>query len=1008
MTRTLHQTIKFRSIIPIVLILLLIYIPLCAEGQKTKFERLPEGISDLNTNCIIQDKFGFMWFGTNNGLNRFDGLSYKIYEHDLRESNSLSNNWISDIAEDDSGNLWIATFGGGLNYFDRTTERFTVYKNNPSDPSSLSSNTISKLFIDSDQHLWICTDGGLNTIPKGSKKIQRINTHKLLQTSYISTIAEDEHQNLWLGTMGKGLIIYHKKNKQVLQIPSLPSAQGQPQATNIRSMLKDRRGNIWIGTLEAGLYQASIDEYKKPSFKRFVHEGANAQSLSNNTVLSIYEDAASRIWVGTENGGLELFMPANGTFKHHVHSPDNEYSIASNSIWSICEDMSGTLWIGTFNQGVCKIDPNSDKFKSLNRSDRTFEPLYKNTISSMLELNAETILVGTDGDGIYAWNMLQNTFTHYPAKPGSAGSLSSSVVLSLMRDRSNDFWLGTWGGGFNRVKNASFSPTGFQQGHNGENVFTTDEDREGNIWVGTWGAGLYRINKASKAERRFSQDNNDKKSISSSNIFKVFIDSHQRMWVGTLNGLNLVRNLSDKLSFEHFFHSDGAASLSSNSVLTIFEDSHSVIWIGTAAGLDCYNPKDNSISRSSLPELCKREIKSILEDEHGNLWIGTNKGLLRYNVRKQEVSSFDKSDGVLVNTFSIGACMKRTNGAFLFGGNKGLVYFYPDSVKSNPIQPPVYITDFKIFNKSIKPSSDSPLSKSSMFTDEIVISYKDAVISFEFIGLNYTHPEKNCYSYRLDGLEKEWNDVGNLRVASYSSLEPGEYTFLVRASNNDKVWSDKPAQIRLLVRPPFWHTWWFRVLFSLMVSSLIYWLYRKRLERISNQLAAKEKLYDSMKNADEKEIIRLKNEKLNADIDFKNKELASITMNMNQKNEKLINLRDKISLISDEAEKTIQRKLKTLVSDIENDIENDQNWESFEMSFNVIHNNFLTRFAEQFPKITHNDLRMCALIRMNMSNKEISNMLNITLRSVESSRYRLRKKIDLDPEINLNDFIIRF
>lgn len=530
------------------------------------------------------------------------------------------------------------------------------------------------------------------------------------------------------------------------------------------------------------------------------------------------------------------------------------------------------------------------------------------------------------------------------------------------------------------------------------------------MWVGTWGSGLHIIRDGWEKVYQYTPSLTDEHSISSGNIFCILHDSYLRTWVGTLNGLNLVSGSFDSsFTFQKFFHqSNDTNSLWSNTVLCLFEDSRRNLWIGTSFGLNKFVPKTGNFVRIVNEKIANKEIKAILEDPNGNLWISADNNLIRYNPRDNKAILYDKGDGIHTRGFSVGAAIKTADNSFLFGGKNGFVKFNPENLQINEFIPPVFITDIKIFNKPVVPEKKGTIEVNAMFAREIVLKPKQNVFSIEFVALNYTHPEKNQYAYMLEGLEKNWNYVGNLRFATYTNLSPGEYTFLVKASNNDNVWNEMPVSLKIIVKPPFFRTWWFKLIIALLAAYLVYTIYMVRVQKIRRKFEMQEKLLQSKRIESEKEIIKLQKDKLDNELEYANKELASITMNILQKNEKMISIRDQLHELLPGAEKDLQRKIKLITKDIEADLENENKWERFESKFDIIHDNFLKRFTEQYPKVTHKDLKMCAFIRMNISNKEIANLLNITLRSVESSRYRIRKKMGLDSEVNLNDFIIRF
>lgn len=998
-----------KNIFVINLILLLLFISEAnSQKQLDQFYNAFEELSDNNISAIIQDKSGFMWFATKTGLCRYDGNSYKNYIHNPSDTTSLSLNWITDIAQDDEGNLWLATYGGGLNFYDRKTDKFRRFMHKTEDVNTISNNNILKLFIDNDKTLWIATEDGLNVYNKTKNSfIRYTHNNSNISSSVVSAISQDDNGLMWIGTMGGGICIYDKALQHFECYKNEPNNIHTISDNNIRCITKDSRGTLWIGTMQGGLNKA-IRNGKTISFKRYLHDIKNPASLANNSILSIYEDSKRNLWIGTENGGLELFNKTLGQFIHHQHKTDNPTSIISNSIWSIHEDMAGGLWFGTFNRGISKWDPNKDKFRYYPLKPTNNNGDQSSTVTSFYEIEAGKVLIGTDGSGYFVWEMKSNTFTQIVENPSNPKSLGCNVVLAMESDIKNQLWMGTWGNGI-IVSKPNKPLEIFDRIYSFENIFSIYKD-DNTMYLGTWGTGLRVITDNWKRFNQYTPIEGDTSSISSVNIFTVKKDSYNRLWVGTLNGLNLAITQKDStFKFKKYLHHpNDSTSISSNTILAVYEDTNRTLWIGTDFGLNKFDSKNDRFLRIQNPLIASRSIKSIREDGNGNLWMGTETDLLMYNPRTNRVESFDKSDGVKTKGLSVGASIKLSDNSLLFGGKNGFIRFQPDSVKRNSFIPPVQLVDFKIFNKSVIHNNDGIFEKNILLTKEIKLSHKQSIFSIEFVALNFSHPEKNQYAYMLDGLENEWNYVGNQRMATYTNLTPGDYTFLVKASNNDGVWNETPVKLHIKVNPPFWGTIWFRILLGSLLVWIIYLLYVARVKKVKRQMEIQERLFKSKQIEAETEIIKLQKDKLDSELEYTNKELASITMNIMQKNERMISLRDQLLDVISTTDSTTQRKLKTITREIEEDLESEKKWDRFESNFDMIHDNFIKRFTELYPKITHNDLKMCAFIRMNLSNKEIANLLNITLRSVESSRYRIRKKMELDSEINLNDFIMRF
>ncbi|MCX7985837.1 MAG: LuxR C-terminal-related transcriptional regulator [Bacteroidales bacterium] len=955
-----------------------------------RFYRIGEGIEEINYTCICQDKFGFMWLGSKNGLIRYDGYEMKKYRSHSMQSSNISANWVTDIVEDSLGNLWVGTFDGGLNYFDRQSEKFKAYVYQSVDSQSLSSNTVLKLLKDFDGSVWVATANGLNRVLK-DKKIQRYDITKGM---YISTLVQDEKGNLWIGTFGYGLLIYNPQSKKVITLKNIPTDPHSLPDNNIRSMLRDTRGNIWIGTHQQGLWRVSSKPLKDFRFEKF--------AVGDHTILCLLEDSKGNIWIGTENGGLHIYYPRTQTLlnKNTVRYP--EYFLQANSIWAMYEDKSEAIWVATFNKGLYRYDRFFEKFPQPFEIQKLNDKLSSTSVTSLCSFFDDQLLIGTDGDGIFQWNYKNFSLQNLNVSKG----ISSNSILSITPVGNNILYLGTWGGGVSIVLNQKSIMKPLSQIFNFEHVFSTLFDSDGNIWIGTWGNGLHILHKSGQVLTIGSGDGEDQ--ISNPNIFNLFADSKGRIWISTLVGLNVAtKNTSGRWVFKRYYHHpDDTSSLFSSTVLFVTEDMRRNIWIGTTSGLNKYNEKLDKVQQiKPSTGLLNCEIKSIIDDEYGNLWMGSDIGLIYYSPKTNKAAIYDKTDGLPVTNFSVGAVVRNQQEQLIFGGIHGILVFHPDSIRTNPVLPSVYITEIKIFGKTIDASKVERRSEYAT----INLNYNENAVTIDYVALNnYCHPEKNLYAYQLQGVDKDWIFAGNRRSVTYSHLQPGKYTFMVKAANNDGLWNESPTLLKITILPPFWKTIWFRLLLAIAIFLIIYFYLRQFIRKNNEKILLQKQKLQALQIEKEKEIAQLQSSKLQQELQYKIKELESTTLSLIHKNERFIELRDRLNEIMASAPTPLQRQLSQIVKSINQDLDDEKNWENFERHFNPIHDNFLKRFAEAFPDLTHNDLKLCALIRMNMSNKEIASFLNISLRSVESRRYRIRKRMGIDSDINLNDFIVRF
>lgn len=975
-------------------ILIFLWLFVFASGLSAmfglQFHRVAEGIEEINYTCICQDKYGFMWLGSKNGLVRYDGYEMKKYRTHTLPRNNISANWITDIAEDSLGNLWIGTFDGGLNYFDRQEEKFYTYVQRVDDSMTLSSNTVLKLIRQLDGSVWIATAKGLNRILPD----KRIIRYQIARDMYISAMAEDERGNLWLGTFGYGLFIFAPSSGKVIQLKNIPqNAQSLPD-NNIRTLLRDSRGNMWIGFHQQGLWRVKTKSFPNFNFEKL--------SVPSSTILCLMEDSKGNIWIGTENGGLSIYYPRTQKMVTRYTVKFPEYYLPANSIWALYEDRTEAVWIATFNQGLYRYDPYYEKFPQPFEIQRLNHELEKTSVTSIFNSFPEILLLGTDGEGLYQWNAQ----THELTKIDTRTNLSSNSILSIASDSKNLLYLGTWGGGVNIAKYQNHRLTITSQIFNYEHVFSSLYDSEGNVWIGTWGNGLHILRANGEVTNINAGDNENQ--ISNPNIFHLFADSKGRVWVSTLVGLNLaVKQLDGQWIFKRFFHNpNDSTSLFSSTVLYVMEDQRRNLWIGTTSGLNRFDEKTGTmIQIKPANGLLNCEIKSIIDDDYGNLWIGSDIGLIQYMPKTNKVFFYDHTDGLPVSNFSIGAVARNEKDQLIFGGIHGIVIFHPDSIRVNPVIPKVFITEVKVFGRKLE---EQQIIRNSLFTS-VNLTYKDNAITITYVGLNnYSHPEKNRYSYLLQGVDHDWIDAGNQRSVTYSHLSPGKYTFMVKAANNDGLWNESPTILKIYIAPPFWKTLWFKIFVLALVLSSGYGYMRYLIRKSNEKLLLQKQKLQAIQVEKEKEIAQLQSSKLQQELEYRIKELETTTLHLIHKNEKFIELRDKLNEIIVASPSAIQRQLSQVVKLINQNLEDEQNWENFERHFNAIHDNFIRRFAEAYPDLTYNDLKLCALIRMNMSNKEIASFLNISVRSVESRRYRIRKRMGIDSDVNLNDYIIRF
>lgn len=837
----------------IVTILLLLAIPALSQRQDLKFDHFGtgSGLSHSNVLCILQDTRGFMWFGTRDGLNRYDGYAFTVYRNIPGDKQSISNNYIQSITEDKDSMIWLATSGGGLSRFDRVKNSFKNYTHIDKDANSICSNYVNYVFTDSKGNIWAGTDGGgldeLNTATgRFTHYAHNAGKASSISDDFIRSIYEDKQHNLWIGTVNKGLdkmdvatstfTHYHNDYKN-------PSSLSN---NDVYFVFEDSRNQMWVGTNGGGL---NLFNRQAGTFTHFENDPRNPNSLSANSLYDMYEDEKGNLWLGTENGGLSIFNPVAKTFTNYLHDDIDNNSISNNSIYAICRDNKGNIWMGTFSAGVDFINADNRNFKYYRHSQDN-NSLSSNKVLCIFEDSKLNVWVGTDGGGLNMLDPNTGNFTHYTHTPGNSNTISGNYVLHVMEDSKNNLWIGTWADGltvYNKQNNTykTYRNNPSDSGSlSGNNAWSAYQDRQGNIWVATYGSGLNLYDAAKDKFIHYRYSDKNPNGLNTDKVHDIFEDSKGRLWIGTeAGGLNLFNRGTN--TFTHYLHSDTKNSISDNSVETIYEDAEGKLWIGTTKGLNCFDVEKNTFTvYTTANGLPNNIIFGILEDSKGNIWVSTNKGISKFNRKANTFENFSTADGLQSDEFKEMAFCKTRSGVMYFGGNNGFNIFHPDSIKRIMYDPPLVFTDFRLFNQSIDVAKDdndpSPLKQNISETKTITVSYKQSVIALQFASLNYCPSGKKRYQYKLDGFDEAWNDARG-RIANYTNLDPGTYTFHVRGLDNQGNWSPNQLSLTLIITPPFWQTWWFRTICVLAFAGLIITVFRIRLSYIKKQKDALEK-----------------------------------------------------------------------------------------------------------------------------------------------------------------------
>lgn len=811
-------------------------------SQNIRFEQfsLEEGLSQSVVNVILQDRKGFLWVGTEDGLNRYDGYEFKIYKPDIDDPTSLSDRWITAIAEDPQGYLWIGTRLGGLNRYDPQTGQFTRYLHDTLKTNSISHNHITALSPDK-SGIWVGTENGLDFIVYSSMKIEHFDesstSSNTLSSQWISALALDSNGSLWIGTQDAGLNFYNKADNTFTAFKHSEDVFTSLTSNRVLSILLDKNNNLWVGTSNGLNFSDTNGKY----FSHFSNDPADKDSISGNTIYTIYQDHSNGLWFGTNNG-LNRFDERRKNFIRHQHQPTISNSLGNNTVFSIYEDSNYVLWIGTNNGGLNKYNRQQDYFAYYRTNPDDPNSLSGNFINPIVISENGTAWIGTNDAGLNRFNAIANQFKLYEHDPDNSNSVNSNEITSLMLDSQGHLWIGT-SRGLDLLNPDTGNFTHFFPDPNnlsslsGAPVYSIYEDHTGAIWVGT-SRGLDQFEPYSQTFVNYEAEENTSNSFRNNQVTAILEDNDLNFWVGTFDDGLKYFNPNNGGIKSYVNNPDDPASLGSDSILSLYKDRQGSLWIGTTGGgLNRYEPTTDAFTRFTEKDgLPNNVIYGILEDSIGNLWLSTNLGITRYDPNTKNFRNFTTRDGLQSNEFKQGAFAKDQKGNLYFGGINGFNIFSPDKISDNPIAPKIVLTsltqDGKAISGVIPPES----------LDEITLQWPQNSFEFEFAALAYGQPNKNQYAYTLENFETNWNKIGTQRNGRYTNLPGGTYTLKMLGSNSDGIWNDEGLSLKITVIPPFWVTWWFRSLLAIFSGVVIAAGYRWRVKSIQGRNRELERL----------------------------------------------------------------------------------------------------------------------------------------------------------------------
>lgn len=837
-----------------------------------------DGLSQSTVNCILQDRDGLIWIGTQNGLNLYDGYHFTYYLNQISDSTSLSDNYVLSICEDQNGTIWIGTMSGGLNKLDKHTGLFTVYSHDKNDTTGISSNTIWKVAVDSSNNIWAETKKGINVLNTETNrfkhyKYSKTDNHSISSDMVISVFV-NEVGDVWCGTLS-GLAKYNwlsdnfhrydylqagsnSKNTTIWSIAQNAFGEILIGTNNGIWVQKGHNGNsfnsictndnistiwsllpvkdkIWAGTSK-GLW---IFDYEDKKYHK-LRNSFLAPGQDEGNTWSVIKDNAGVFWAGNDYGIIK-FKSKENRFKTIDSNKDKQLHLSNLSVNSILVDKDHTLWIGTDGGGINILEKNSPVFKVVKKDELKQNSISGNRIWALMQDSEGLIWIGTYGAGLNSFNKETGQFKNYNADRNNPNALSNNRILALLEDRQGKIWIGTRGGGLNSFNKETGKFRVFYHNPNdstsisSNTVLSLAEDFQGNIVIGTFEGGLSIFNKKENKFSNFKNNPSNPKSLSNNNVWGILFDSNNRLWLGTQGGLNFVEYIGSNFIFHHF---ENASGLPSNFIFGLEEDKQGNIWISTFKGMAMLN---------------KYVFKELIKS---NPEISTYKN----NPFSPLFKAFDESNGISGSEFNQGAFFKSEDGTIYFGGMSGLTYFHPDSIQFDEFEPNVILSGFKIFNKDVgiipldfkgKPTSGEVvcfngkylIPKKITYLDELTLSYKESVFSFEFASMDYTMPKKNQYAYKMENFDKDWNYVIDQNSATYTNLDAGDYVFRVKGTNFDGKWSPHEVELKIEIVPPFWNTAWFKfVVITVLLLIIVLIIYRIFQGQKKEALAEKEKM----------------------------------------------------------------------------------------------------------------------------------------------------------------------
>ncbi len=803
---------------------------LAAAGptRPIRFDRLSleQGLSQSAVYRILQDRRGYIWLATEDGLNRYDGIAFKVYRHDAADSASLPASFIWDLDEDANGDLWIAT-SDGLATWQRTSDRITRV------PPLGGEKLRTLRFSAREGALWIGTrESGLYRLELATRQLTRFRHDPAAPSSLIDdriyALHFDREGRLWVGT-DAGLDRLDPGAQGFVHFVADPKSPSSLSEGKVRAIVDDESGRLWVGTSTAGVNRLEADG----SFTRFRHDPEDPTSLADDHVRALLEDADGRLWTGTGDG-LDLFDPAHETFAHYRADPKQPNGLSDSHVLSLLQDRGGVLWVGTRVGGVHKWNPLSWQLGHVAAEPGNRHGLGSPHVTSFSEDRAGRVWIGTFDGGIYVMERATGVMTAYRRDPRNPRSLGSDRVMALHHDHGGRLWVGTFDAGLDRFDPVTGTFRHYRSdparpdGLSANGVTTILEDREGRLWIGTYGAGLERFNPTMERFTHFRHDSKDPSSLNGDRVASLTEAPDGRLWVGTMeNGLALLDPRTGR--FSRYQHRPGdRGSLGSDAVYTVLIDAAGGLWAGTHGGLSRLDAETGQFRTYTTRDgLSNDVVYGVRSDRQGRLWLSTNNGLSCFDPRTEQFKNYGVSEGAQATEFNFGAWYQSASGELFFGGVNGFNAFYPDRLRSVTQPPAVVLTAVTVGHRPIDGPADQ--------VRDVRLSFRDKVLELDFAALDYTAPRRNRFSYKLEGFDPEWVPLGGRQSVTYTNLNAGRYTFRLRGANSDGRWNDEPLGVGIHVQAAPWATPWAFAGYALFLAAGVLGLVRVQHRKLQRE-----------------------------------------------------------------------------------------------------------------------------------------------------------------------------